>query len=145
MSRKGFQCAVNQFEARHYFLRTGLVNFCNKFGITVIAYGSLVKGLYTSQHKTETEYDLLNEKIVKDLAKKYNKSEGQIALNWGISKGFVVIPKSSNPKRMKDNLESTNFKMSDEDIKELDKLECGKRFCDDIDRWEDFGQVDIFA
>lgn len=46
---------------------------------------------------------------------------------------------------MKDNLESTNFKMSDEDIKELDKLECGKRFCDDIDRWEDFGQVDIFA
>lgn len=137
--------AVNQFEAHPYFSRTGLVNFCNKFGITVMAYGSLVKGLYTSQHKTETEYDLLNEKIVKDLAKKYNKSEGQIALNWGISKGFVVIPKSSNPKRMRDNLDATNFKMSDEDLKELDKLECGKRFCDDIDRWEDFGQVDIFA
>ena len=69
--------------------------------------------------------DLLREKCVRTLAQKYNKTPGQIILNWEIAQGVIPIPGTSKAYRMKENLGALNFKMSNEDIKILNIF--GKR------------------
>ncbi len=72
--------------------------------------------------------NLLDEEIVKEVAKKYSKTPGQIALNWALSQNVLVIPATKTLGRMKENLESLSFVMEIEDIKKISKLERGLRF-----------------
>ena len=58
-----------------------------------------------------------------DLSKKYNKSVPQIILRWHLDKDNIIFPKSSNPEHMKDNLNIFDFKLTKEEINEIDKLE----------------------
>ena len=57
------------------------------------------------------------------IAAYYNKSPAQILLKWGLQKGFNVIPRSSNPEHIKENI-TLDFDISDEDINILDALNC---------------------
>ena len=57
------------------------------------------------------------------LAKKYNKTKAQIAMNWLISKkNIVTIPKSTNIKHLKENLGSMGWSMDKRDIELLDEI-----------------------
>ena len=59
--------------------------------------------------------------IISVLAKKYNKTEAQIMINWVVSKKNVVaIFKSLNKEHLKENLEALEFQIDDKDIQELD-------------------------
>ena len=89
----------------------------------------------------ENNLDLLNEKIILDLAKKYNKTVGQIILNWHVHLGVIPIPGTSNIERMKENLAAIDFKMDEKDYEEISKLDKQFRFCDGIGIYG----VDIFA
>jgi len=75
--------------------------------------------------------------------KKYGKSEGQIALNWAISQGVTVIPKSNSVKRIVENYDSCRFRLDKEDLAKFDSLEDGTRFCND--RLTNFGGFDAFS
>lgn len=136
---------INEIECHPYYQRKSLVDFCHKFGINVIAYNSLVLGRYAIRKDEIKDFNLLKESLVEDLAKKYNKSSGQIALNWAISQDIIVIPKSNSIDRIKSNTESSKFRLEKEDLALFDKLETGKRLCDDIDNLEKYGLYDNFA
>ncbi len=73
---------------------------------------------------------ILEEPLVKELAEKYGKSKGQVIMNWGLARGHVIIPKSSNKARQLENLESYKFTMEKGDVDKLSKLSCGERWCD---------------
>lgn len=137
--------SVNEFELNPYFQRKGLVDFCKKFGIHMIAYGSLVKSDYMEKYKQGGNFDFANEEIVKELMKKYGRSDVHIALNWAISQNISVIPKTTNLQRIPSNLESTSFRLSDEDLEKMRKLDANKRMCDLIDTWEEYGGCDPFS
>ena len=66
--------------------------------------------------------ELLNEKILVDLGKKYNKSVPQIILRWHIEKGNIIFPKSSNPAHIKENANIFDFKLTKEEIGQIDGL-----------------------
>ena len=66
--------------------------------------------------------ELLNEKILVDLGKKYNKSVPQIILRWHIEKGNIIFPKSSNPAHIKENANIFDFKLTKEEIEQIDGL-----------------------
>ncbi len=87
---------------------------------------------------------LLEDPVVKELAEKYGRSKGQIILNWGLARGHVIIPKSANKARQKENLESANFKMDQEDVDKLSKLSCGERWCT-ISGNPDLGSFPVFS
>ena len=138
---------VNEVEFHPYLYQKDLLEFCNLENIKILAYNPLVKGEYCKRHSKEIEerkLDLLNEEEITKLAKKYNKSSGQIVLNWEIKRGVIPIPGTSKPERMKENLDVTLFEMEEKEYNVLDKYaEMGKefRFADS----EPIYGIDIFA
>ena len=135
--------AVNEVEFNPYLYQKDLKEFCDKENIKLISYYPLVKGRYcTSELIKEKNLDLLNESIIKNLAEKYNKTPGQIVLNWHIYLGNIVIPGTSNPNRMKENLQALEFKMKEEEYQLIGSLsEKEYRFCNGTSVYG----IDIFA
>ena len=88
-------------------------------------YGTLIESWYPIGHGDK---GLINEEIFTKLAAKYKKTNVQIILRWHIQKGIIVFPKSSNPKHIKENFEIFDFQLTDEEIKEIDKMGKTKRF-----------------
>ncbi|XP_060973757.1 NADP-dependent D-sorbitol-6-phosphate dehydrogenase isoform X2 [Cannabis sativa] len=114
--------AVNQIETHPYFQRDSLVKFCQKHGVVVTAHTPL--GGATANTELFGSISCLDDPILQDLARKYNKSVAQIVLRWGIQRNTAVIPKTSKVKRLKDNFQVFDFELTKEDmdlIKTLDK------------------------
>ena len=116
--------------------------FCKLYDIRLIAYNSLVSGDYAKNTDSFKDYQIFEEEIVIKLSEKYNKSKGQIILNWAVNHGAVIIPKSNSIERIKENQDSLNFTIASEDIALLDKLNSNKRFMPGIFEWS--GNVHIF-
>ena len=135
---------IDEVEFNPYLYQKDLKEFCDKEDIKIFAYNPLVKGVYCKTYEKEIEekkLDLLNEDIVKVLAKKYDKTPGQIILNWYNYVGVIVIPGTSKPERMKENLAAITFEMEKEDYEALSKLNKTFRFCVPFDLYG----IDIFA
>ena len=137
--------AVNEIEFHPYLFQKNLKEFCDKENIIILSYNPMVKGSYCKRSEKiikEKNLDLFNENVVLELAKKYNKTPGQIILNWHIQIGVVPIPGTSNPNRMKENLGAAEFNMDEEDVKKLSNFDKKQyRFCDS----KCFLGFDIFA
>lgn len=53
---------------------------------------------------------------MKQMSEKYNKSISQLCLRWCLQMGFVPLPKSANPMRIKENGEIFDFVLAKEDM-----------------------------
>ena len=104
--------------------------------------GTLKK--YVEENDLELDIDKVESAIVKELATKYNKTPGQIALNWLIYLGIIPIPRTSSLSRMKENLGAMDFKLSKEDHDKMSKLNRNYRFCSTT-QWKDIDCIDLFA
>ncbi len=101
---------VNQVEMHLFLQQADLVQYCQSKKIVVEAYSPLAHA------------KAMDNKVISELADKYGRSYAQIMLRWAIQKGVVVIPKSANPKRIKDNIQVTDFVISDSDMLALSSL-----------------------
>ncbi len=110
---------VNQVEFNPFLNQSELKYYCEEKGIVLEAYCPLSHG---------TKLD--NDKLLA-IAKKYDKSSAQIMLRWSTQQGIVVIPKSSNEARLAENLASTDFDISDEDMREISSWNENTRVCSD--------------
>ena len=136
---------VNEIEFHPYLFQKQLVNFCRREDIILFGYNPLVKGCYCADTAEENMRNLLGEKIIIDLSKKYNKTVGQIVLNWSISREVIPIPMTSNLHRMKENLESTEFVMDKSDLEKIDELNRNQRY-GQSGIWNIYdNQTDVFA
>jgi diketogulonate reductase-like aldo/keto reductase len=97
------------------FIENDILPYCEKNGVYVIAYSPLDKGRSASFDK---RHEILNE-----MANKYEKTTSQIALNWLISRGSViVIPKSSNPIHIRENAAAGNFQLEVSDLEKIGEV-----------------------
>jgi diketogulonate reductase-like aldo/keto reductase len=64
--------------------------------------------------------------VLQELSKKYGKDPAQILIRWSLQHGFVPLPKSQNPDRVRSNIDVFGFEISKEDIDRLDELDRGK-------------------
>ena len=62
-----------------------------------------------------------------EAAKTHGKTSAQIMLRWHIQLGNLVIPKSSNPERLAQNLDVFDFELSADEMSAIDLLEDGLR------------------
>jgi len=104
--------AVNQIELHPLLSQKPLVEYCISNGILVEAYSPLAR-----MHK-----DLVENPIMVSLSEKYNKSVVQLILRWDFQHGIVVIPKTSNKKRLKTNIDIFNFNLSKNDMDLIDGI-----------------------
>ena len=107
-----------QVEAHPYFTQTELRKTLDKYDIKLMSWYPLGHG----------DRSLINEPVFAELGKKYGKSSAQIILRWHIQKGFVVIPGSKNVDHIKDNLDILDFKLTDEEMAEIAKLDKNERY-----------------
>jgi len=120
---------VNQIEVHPYLVQEDLVNFCQKYGIQVVAYSPFARG-ENEFSDGRVHKNLLTEPTILELAKKYGKTAGQIVLNWNLSRNLIPIPKTATASRLAENLNVDDFVISQDDLKTISALECGYRFCD---------------
>ena len=107
-----------QVEAHPYFTQKELRTTLDKYGIKLMSWYPLGHG----------DSSLLNEEVFETLGKKYGKTPAQIILRWHTQMGFVVIPGSKNVLHIKDNLDILDFRLSDEDMSLIAKLDKNKRY-----------------
>lgn len=98
---------VNQLEIHPGFQQRGLVEFCVERGIGIEAWSPMGRGI-------------LRTSKFEEMAQKYGKDVNQLALNWSIRKGFIPITRSSNKQHIISNLNVFDFKISSEDMMEID-------------------------
>ena len=107
-----------QVEAHPYFTQTELRKTLDKYDIKLMSWYPLGHG----------DKSLINEPVFAELGKKYGKSSAQIILRWHTQMGFVVIPGSKNVDHIKDNLDILDFKLTDEEMAEIAKLDKNERY-----------------
>jgi len=131
--------AVNQVEIHPYLYQRDLVALCEANGVVVEAYSPLTHGERLADPKLVAiakKYSKNGAAPPRNLPLMENLSRGdgvkttaQILLRWGLQKGFVVIPKSSNPRRIVENAQLFDFELSDADMRALDALDENLRTC----------------
>lgn len=124
---------ANQIELHPWSQKPKLIRYLAENGITPIAYSSLVP---LSTWRTAPGHDSAkNDEMRSDgkrtdspfkvIAAKYNVSEAQILLRWAIQKGYPVLPKSTNPERIRQNADVFSFSIDDGDMAVIEKLDRG--------------------
>jgi len=113
--------AVNQIETHPYFQRDSLVKFCLKHGVSITAHTPL--GGAAANTEWFGSVSCLDDPVLKGLAAKYKRTVAQIVLRWGIQRNTVVIPKTSNPKRLEENFQVFDFELTKEDMDQIKSLD----------------------
>lgn len=107
--------AVNQIEIHPTFQQEELSAKSRSLGIAVEAYSPLGQGA-----------DLTAD-AVRSLAAKYGATPAQILLGWHLGQGTIVIPKSGDSTRMRENLAAVRLTLTPTDIADIASLESGAR------------------
>ena len=72
--------------------------------------------------RSDPSTGIYTEEIITKIAEKYGKTNAQVALRWGIQRGYPVISKSSNEERLIQNLNVFDFELAEEEMKEIGSL-----------------------
>jgi diketogulonate reductase-like aldo/keto reductase len=103
--------AVNQVELSPFLQQRDVRALCRAHGIVVQAYSPLTKGRR------------LDHPVLARIARELQRSPAQVLLRWGLQQGVVVLPKSTRPARIRENLALFDFELSAGHMAALDELE----------------------
>jgi 2,5-diketo-D-gluconate reductase A len=124
---------ANQIELHPWSQKPELVAYLHQKGIQPIAYSSLVPlsswRAVEGQDSAKTDGMMAEgtseDSPFKRLAAKYAVSEAQILLRWAIQRGFAVLPKSTNPERVRLNIDLFSFELDTPDMDALAQMDRG--------------------
>jgi 2,5-diketo-D-gluconate reductase A len=108
--------AVNQVELHPEFPQEELRAFHDEHGILTESWGPLGQGK-----------GLLENSHIVELAQRKDRTPAQVVLRWHVQLGCVVIPKSVNPDRMRENIDLFDFELDDADMAEIAGVRTGQR------------------
>lgn len=115
--------AVNQIQLSPAITRVAEREFHAKHGIVTESYSPL----------GGSGASLLDAPLLSQLGEKYDKTPGQLVLRWHVQNGLVVIPKSGDPGRMRENLDVFDFALDPQDLAEMTILDEGPGAGNDSD------------
>lgn len=107
--------AANQVELHPFLPQPQLVAFCRKHGIQIEAYAPLVKARR------------MEHPVLRRVAEKHGRTPAQILVRWSLQHGYVVIPKSIRPERIRENADVFGFALDADDLAAMDALDEGFR------------------
>ena len=107
--------AVVQNEIHPYYQEKDVVEYIQSKGI-------VVEGWYPLGGRGHQK-ELLNDEVLVNIANMHGKSVAQVILRWNLQRGVVIIPGSSNPEHILENMELFDFELSREEMGQISALE----------------------
>lgn len=107
--------AVIQNEIHPYYQENQVIDYIHKKGI-------VMEGWYPLGGRGHTK-ELLSNKTILNIANTHHKSAAQVILRWNLQKGVIVIPGSSNPDHILENISIFDFKLTDQEMEQINKLD----------------------
>ena len=107
--------AVNQVELHPFFQQENALALMKEYGVHPEAWGPFAEG----------NHGIFTHPVLTKIGEKYGKSAAQVALRWNIQRGVTVIPKSVHKNRMEQNMDIWDFRLDEEDMAEIAKLDLG--------------------
>ncbi|KAJ7727823.1 NADP-dependent oxidoreductase domain-containing protein [Mycena maculata] len=123
---------VLQIEHHPYLTQEALVALARELGIAITAYSSFGPQSYVELSMDRGD-SLLKNVTVSTIADRYSKSSAQVLLRWATQRRIAVVPKSNDDDRLKENLDSESFDLSEDDIKAISSLNRNLRMNDPAD------------
>lgn len=106
--------AINQIETNVYCQQENGRQWMAKYGVQPMAYAPLGQG---------RRNHMFTEPVIASLAEKYGKTAGQILLRYLTQKKIIVIPRSTQPKHIQDNIDIFDFTMADTEMQKIAALD----------------------
>ncbi|KAF5276028.1 hypothetical protein FQA39_LY00824 [Lamprigera yunnana] len=117
---------INQVEVTPLLNQKKLIQFCKDRDIYVTSYSPFGSPKSFWVKPSDPVVPLNDPKLI-SIGKKYGKTPAQVILRYLIEIGTVPIPKSANKKRLSENINIFDFKLSQEDIRIMDSFNCNAR------------------
>lgn len=114
---------VNQVEMHPLLQQKELLAYCKQNDIIVTAYSPLGSRDRALQMKADNEPDMFEIPIVKQISETHGCSPAQVLIAWAVNRDTVVIPKSTNEGRLKQNLEASSIQLSQEEMSQINQLD----------------------
>ena len=116
--------AVNQIELHPYFQQRDVQALNGERGILTQAWSPIggITFYRDGQHSST-----LQDPVIGRIATGHDKTPAQVMLRWHLQRGRSVIPKSTKPKRIAENIDVFDFDLSTEELAEIDALDTGQR------------------
>ena len=107
--------AVNQVELHPYFVQDDALKTMERYSVVPEAWAPLGGGRYQPFE---------NEMLLR-IAGEYQKTVGQVMLRWNVQRGAVVLPKSVHEERIRENIDIWDFRLTEEEMREIASLDMG--------------------
>ncbi len=129
-AQAAIQPVINQIELHPLLQQQKMLEYGKDNGVLLTAYSPLGSGDRPAALKKDTEPSLLTQPIIVEIAERLKMSPAQVLLAWGLTRGTVVIPKSTNAARLQENFLAAERILESADMKAIERLEQGYRFVD---------------
>jgi diketogulonate reductase-like aldo/keto reductase len=107
---------VDQMETHVFQQQAALRPFLDELGCRLMAWGPLAEG----------KNGIFTHPVLSAIGGNHGKSAAQVALRFLLEKGVVIIPKSSHPDRMAQNLDILDFSLSPAETAAIAALDTGQ-------------------
>lgn len=107
--------ALVQNEIHPYYQENDVIPYIQALGI-------VVQGWYPFGGRGHTG-ELLGNETISAIAEAHRVTSAQVILRWNLQRGVVVIPGSSNPEHIRENLDLFGFELSDEEMEKINSLD----------------------
>ncbi len=114
--------AVNQIELHPLLQQKETRAYCDERGIVIESYSPLMQAGEALEHP-----------VIADLARKHDRTPAQVILRWHVQSGFIVIPKSVKPERIRENFALFDFELSEDEMRAIEGMDAGRRIGADPD------------
>jgi D-xylose reductase len=122
--------ALLQVELHPYLTQEKLLRFCAEQKIIVTAFSPLGALSYLSIGMATPEDSVLEQPVVRKAAARINRTPAQVVLRWGVQRGTAIVPKTSHPERLRENLQLFDFEVTEEEMNSISALNQNRRFND---------------
>jgi len=107
----GVAPSVNQIELHPRFQQKELAAYHTEHGIITESWSPLGQGT------------LLENPTLKALAQKHGRTPAQVVIRWHLDRGYIVIPKSVTPTRIRENFDVFDFSLDADDLAKIAALD----------------------
>ena len=122
--------AVLQIELHPYLTQEKLLRFCRENEIAATGFSPLGALSYFALDMATPEESVVDQPVVRAIAERLQRTSAQVVLRWGVQRGTSIVPKTTNSKRLAENLALFDFELTSDDMATIGRLNQNRRFND---------------